>query len=424
LRHLGLVGFVMKIVKILSLIVLILASFVSPSEADVWKHDREWDAKDETEFVKWISSDNFHRRLFIDPASPYAGLATDCADVVYAARIIFAYEHKLNFRSFNSVKEDGVFWKRTISNNTNLFDKYAEGPVRVKAFITYLGKYSDTKFLAEEDSYPIALKDIKAGDFYITEQPFGEITIRHTYIVKKVYSSGIFDLYYSTLPYMVRELKVHRGLPLFSFSREPFGFRRFKAPFLINVPEAELPSFSLEQYDLLKKTGPENVLAEISKRIRTEEEGLGGRLDRLLGNLCRSMDDRIEAINEAQRFLQSVSGRCVNRAEFNNLSTPVKDQRIKSQIDVISQFWKAVVSGKRTADFAKDKTAGMNYLIGLPDGSAVEHKKLCADYPQVPLTIKEFRDLYDAGKISSHPNDTVSVRWGRDGNPTQCQSFY
>lgn len=176
--------------------------------ADVWKDEREWKAEDEVEFVKWVSSESFNRRLFVDPKSPYKDLATDCADVVYAARIIFAYEHKLSYRSFNSVKDDGGFWKRTISNNTNLFDKYAEGPARVKAFITYLGKYSDTKFLAEEDSYPIALKDIRPGDFYITEQPFGETTIRHTYVVKKVYSSGIFDLYYSTLPYMVRELKI------------------------------------------------------------------------------------------------------------------------------------------------------------------------------------------------------------------------
>lgn len=392
--------------------------------ADVWKDEREWEPKDEAEFVNWIASESFNRRLFVDPKSPYAGLATDCADVIYAARIIFAYEHKLKYRSYNSVKEDGGFWKRTISNNTNLFDKYAEGPARVKAFITYLGKYSDTKFLAEEDSYPIALKDIKPGDFYITEQPFGETTIRHTYIVKKVYSSGIFDLYYSTLPYMVRELKVHRGLPLFSFAKEPFGFRRFKAPYLINALEADLPSFSLEQYELLKKAGPDNILSEISKRIRTEEEGLSGRLERLLGNLCRSMDDRIESINEAQRFLQSVAGRCVTRAEYNNLSTPVKDQRIKSQVDVLSQFWRAVNTQKRTADFAKEKIAAMNFLIGLPDGSAVEHKKLCADYPQIPVTIKEYKELYGAGKISAHPNDSVDLRWGRDGNPAQCQSFY
>lgn len=392
--------------------------------ADVWKDEREWKAEDEVEFVKWVSSESFNRRLFVDPKSPYKDLATDCADVVYAARIIFAYEHKLSYRSFNSVKDDGGFWKRTISNNTNLFDKYAEGPARVKAFITYLGKYSDTKFLAEEDSYPIALKDIRPGDFYITEQPFGETTIRHTYVVKKVYSSGIFDLYYSTLPYMVRELKVHRGLPLFSFAKEPFGFRRFKAPYLINAPEADLPSFSLEQYELLKKTGPDNILSEISKRIRTEEEGLAGRLDRLLGNLCRSMDDRIESINEAQRFLQTVGGRCVSRAEYNNLSTPVKDQRIKSQIDVLAQFWKAVNNQKRTADFSREKVAGMNFLIGLPDGNAVEHKKLCADYPQIPLTIKEYKELFEAGKISPHPNDTVALRWGKEGNPTQCQSYY
>lgn len=402
---------------------IVLAN-LNNARADIWKHEREWEIKDETEFVNWVSSDNFNRRIFVDPQSPYANLATDCADVVYAARIIFAFEHKLNYRSFNSVKEDGVFWKKTISNNSNLFDKYPEGPARVKAFITYLGKYSDTKFLAEEDSYPIALKDIKPGDFYITEQTIGETIIRHTYVVKKVYPTGIFDLYYSTLPYMVRELKVHRGLPLVSFSREPFGFRRFKAPYLINSIEKDLPSFSLEQYELLKKVGETNILAEVSKKIRTEEEGLAGRLDRLVGNLCRSLDDRIESINESQRFIKSIGGRCVTRPEYNNLSTPVKDQRIKSQIQVLANYWRAIVKEKRQGDFSIEKRSAMNFLIGSSEGKAEEHKKLCADYPQIPVTVKEFNDLFDAGKISSHPNDTVAVRWGKDGIPTDCQSYY
>lgn len=414
----------MKMTKGLLFACLFVLAALTSAFADVWKHEREWNADDELEFVKWVASDSFHKRLFVDPKSPYNGLATDCADVIYAARIIYAYEHKLNYRSFNSAKDDGVFWKRTISNNSNLFDKYPEGPARVKAFITYLGKYSDTKFLAEEDSYPISLKEIRPGDFYITEQPFGETTIRHTYMIKKVYASGIFDLVYSTLPYMVRELKVHRGLPLFPFAKEPFGFRRFRAPFEINLAEADLPAFSLEQYDLLKKFGENNVLSEISKRLRTEEEGLAGRLDRLLGNLCRSMDDRIEAVNEAQRYVKSIGGRCVNRAEFNNLSTPVKDQRIKSQIQVINQFWKAILTQKKTNEFSKEKILAMNFLVGASDGSAIEHKKLCSDFSEIPLTIKQYSDLYDAGKISAHPNDTVEVRWGNDGQQTQCQSFY
>jgi len=403
---------------------LILNACASVVSADVWKHERDWEAKDEEEFVKWVGSDGFNKRIFIDPVSPYAGLSTDCADVIYASRIIFAFEHKLHYRSFNSVKDDGLSFKRTISNNTNLFDKYAEGPTRVKAFIAYLGKYSDTKILAEEDSYPVRIKDIQPGDFYITEQPSGEKIIRHSYLIKKVYPTGIFDLYYSTLPYMVRELKVHRGLPLFPFSREPFGFRRFKAPFKINMTENELSSFSLEQYDLLKKNGPENILGEISKLLRTEEEGLPGRLDRLVGNLCRSLNDRIEVINEAQRFLNTVGNRCVTKSEYDNLSTPVKDQRIRSQIQVLTQFWKAILKEKRTAEFPPQKISAMNFLLGLPDGKASEHKNVCSDYPQIPITIKEYSDLYDAGKISTHPNDKVPLRWGQDGNPTQCQSFY
>lgn len=391
--------------------------------ADVWKAERDWTIEDEAKFSTWIASDSFNKRIFVDSTSPYKNLATDCADVIYAARIIFAYENKLHFKSFNPTKQDGNFWKKYITNNTNMFDKYPEGAERVKAYVSYLGKYSDTKFLAEEDSYPIALKDIKPGDFYITEQNFNGTEIRHTYIVKKVYSSGIFDLYYSTLPYMVRELKFHRGLPLFSFAREPFGFRRFKAPFL-SLDEKEFPSFSLEQYDLLKKVGTDNILSEISKSIRTEEEGLKGRLDRLVNNLCRSLNDRIEAVDESLRFVDSVQGRCVSRAEYNNLSTPIKDQRIISQIKTLSQYWRAINKEKKLGEFSAGQIQGMNYLLGMAPKSELEHRKLCAEFSDIPLTIFEFQRLYEEEKISSHPNDSRKVRWGGEDKLTDCQKFY
>lgn len=405
--------------------VFFVSLFSGKASADVWKDEREWTAEDEVKFVQWVQSDKFHKRIFSDPKSPYGNLATDCADVVYAARIIYAFENKLLYKSYNPSKDDGNFWKKYISNNTNLFDKYPEGAERVKAFITYLGKYADTKFLSEEDSYPILLKDIKPGDFYITEQTLSSGTvIRHTYIVKKVYASGIFDLYYSTLPYMVRELKFHRGLPLFPFSKEPFGFKRFKAPYLLNEIEKDLPGFSLEQYDLLKKVGSEAVLSEISKQIRTEEEGLNGRLERLIDNLCRSLDDRIEVVNESIRFVNSVQNRCVTKAEFNNYSTPVKDQRIQSQIKVLVQFWKAVHKEKKLNEFSTLRVPQMNYLAGLKDGTLEDHRQMCSDYPNIPVNVKEFKDLYEAGKISSHPNDSFEVRWGKDGNPTSCQQYY
>lgn len=407
---------------------LIISANTNLLWADVWKHERDWTMDDEAKFVQWVSSEQFHRRLFTDPKSPYVNLPTDCADVVYAMRIIYAFENKLKYQSHNPSKDDGNFWKKYITNNTNLFDKYPEGAERVKAFITYLGKYADTNFLSNEDSYPIALNQIRPGDFYITEQKLSSgTTIRHTYVVKKVYASGIFDLYYSTLPFMVRELKFHRGLPLFSFSKEPFGFRRFKSPALLDIlDEKELPGFSLEQYELLKKVGTESVLSEVSKAIRTEEEGLKGRLDRLVDNLCRSLDDRIEAVEEAIRFVGSVGGRCVSMSEYNNLSTPVKDQRIMSQVKTLTQFWRAVHKEKRVGEFEQNKVAGMNFLIDLKDANAnaKAERDLCREFPNIPLSIKEFKEKFEQGKISPHPNDTRDLRWGKDGNPTECQKFY
>lgn len=114
----------------------------------------------------------------------------------------------------------------------------------------------------------------------------------------------------------------------------------------------------------------------------------------------------------------------MTKAEFNNYSTPVKDQRIQSQIKVLVQFWKAVHKEKKLNEFQATRIPQMNFLAGLKDGTLEEHSQMCAEYPNIPVSVKEFKDLYEAGKISSHPNDTFEVRWGKDGNPTSCQQYY
>lgn len=166
-----------------------------------------WGEEEEKEYRLWVRQRGFNKTVFTDPNSPYAGVPTDCADVIYASRIIFAFENKILFKIRNPEPDTNIF-TRYISNRTNKFDNYEEGVERVKAFITYIGKMSGTNKLSKEDSYSVDIENLQPGDFYITQQKLSTGTlIRHTYLIQNVYSTGVFDLIYSTLPYKVRELK-------------------------------------------------------------------------------------------------------------------------------------------------------------------------------------------------------------------------
>lgn len=392
-------------------------------QADVWKSKGNWGEEEEKSYRLWISQRGFNKTVFTDPKSPYAGIPTDCADVIYASRIIFAFENKILFKVRNPDPNSNIF-TRYVSNRTNKFDNYEEGVERVKAFITYIGKMSGTNKLSEVDSYPVAIEDLKPGDFYITQQKLNSGTlIRHAYLIQNVYPTGVFDLIYSTLPYKVRELKKHRGLPLFSFKGKPFGFKRFKPSYLRNRPEEEWPGHSDEQYVLLKKVGENSILSQISRMFKTEEEGLQGRASRLVQNICMGLNDRIEAIDDARRFVERVK-RCVTKPEFHNYSTPVKDERISKQIEQLRKFWKAVHQQNRFAEFREDFILGVNDLFSYGEASEEEQKKLCSDFPLIPITIKSFRRLYKEEKISSHPNDSVAARWGQAEHQNNCQRFY
>jgi hypothetical protein len=394
------------------------------TRAEVWKATENWNQEWEAKYQEWIASDAFNKRIFIDQSSPYKNLATDCADIAYAARIIFSYENKIKFKSLNPDKEHVSIFNKYVNSSTGRFDSFPEGPERVKAYITYLGKFSGTDLLSSKDTYPIALKAIKPGDFYIAEKVVKGITIRHTYIIKKVYPSGIFDLYYSTLPYMVRELKYHRGLPLFSFPAAPYGFRRFINSSLIDKEIQTYPDYSTEEYDLLKTTGPENILIEISKKIRVTEEGYQTNINRVLGNICRAINDRTHDVDESVNFVESVQYRCVTKSEFDNYSTPLQDERIYKQISLIHNFWRSIQDLSILKFYDKSTVQGMNYLIGKKPSSAKALTQLCGNYSSNPISIKEFYERYSNGTLSSHPNDIRATRWGMDKSRTNCPMYY
>ncbi|EQC43994.1 hypothetical protein [Bacteriovorax sp. Seq25_V] len=396
------------------LLILLTTLLFNSAYADVWKTKNDWSEEYELKYQNWIKNDGFHKRIFSDSTSPYYGVPTDCADIIYAARIIFSFENKLPFKVLNPARK-GIFSAKYISNTGNYFNSMENEIDRVKAFISKLAVHSGTTILAQTDTYPIAISDIRSGDIYVTKAN----GIRHAYLIKSVSNSGIFDLYYSTVPRVVREIKFHRGLPLFSFDSAPWGFRRFKKPNEVSLEVKEIDGFSNEQYELLNKVGSTGVLEYISDMLRTEDESIEGRLDRVISNICRSMNDRVDAIKKAEVYVREIiNGRCVNKSEYDNYSTPGLDNRIFKQITTLQKFYSKIVNADLQLNISNSRYIVLEELLN-EESSKV---KLCEDSVS-PITITTYFKRYKNKTLSSHPNDTESARWGESVERTDCKLF-
>ena len=110
------------------------------------------------------------------------------------------------------------------------------------------------------------------------------------------------------------------------------------------------------------------------------------------------------------------------RPEYDNLKEWMEDPK-NVYVGRKGIVFITMEDGKKER-FPKNDSVFCNPFKVGKDGTLEDHRQMCSDYPNIPVNVKEFKDLYEAGKISSHPNDSFEVRWGKDGNPTSCQQYY
>lgn len=255
-------------VRLLFLIFLI-STITTGVKADVWQSNQVWNADWEREYENWVNK-NLTTQIFRDGKTLLSGLPTDCADALYAIRVLFAYENSLPF----TINAPDVLaaQMRTFGNDTTMFDSITDEKKRVRAFINYLGDEVGA-FSLQKDTFPVKIKEINAGTMYLVEwQLFGIGKMnKHTYILKGFDADNELIYYYSDAPRKIRTLEVNIGYPRFSFDSAPYGYRRWKHPEHLLIPEKEIPAtagYSREQYDLVSRVGKKQILQEIRKRLR------------------------------------------------------------------------------------------------------------------------------------------------------------
>lgn len=239
------------------------------AHAEVWQANQTWNADWEREYERWVNK-NLNTEIFRDGRTLLTGLPTDCADALYAIRVLFAYENSLPF----VINAPDVLQSKmkTFGNDTTMFDSITDEKKRVRAFINYLGDEVGA-FSLQKDTFPLAIDKINSGTIYIVEwQLFGMGKMnQHSYIIKGFDSDHELVYYYSDAPRKVRKLEVNVKFPRFSFDYAPYGFRRWKHPEHLLIAEKDIPAeegYSREQYVLVNQVGKKQILEAIRNRLK------------------------------------------------------------------------------------------------------------------------------------------------------------
>ncbi len=251
------------------LIVFLTLLWVKPSFSSVWEVENQWNKDWDLKYREWVKSDAIHRKMFTKRGTIFYKFPTDCADLIYVIRLVFAYNNKLPYvlTAPSDYKEEGGI----LSQASSKWDNIQDQTKRVKAFMHYVSQEKGTNSLVK-DSFPLAVKEITSGDFYVTRWKlifFG--TNNHSYIIKEIARDGNGLFYASDAPREVRKLAKTKKYPDFVYKSKPWGYRRWRKPEHILMSERDIPTeegLSYEQYDILKKVGADRALLEIRRRMK------------------------------------------------------------------------------------------------------------------------------------------------------------
>lgn len=397
----------------------------------VWTATNTWNESWEDQYSTWVKNE-FNEDIFMN--GRWKGLSTDCADAVYAARIIFASENSLPFQMLNPLGSG------FITNEMTNWDK-SKGDAKLRGFINYVSSIASTKSLPN-DTYPVAIdRDyIKAGAVWsrprITRENFFKKLLGlptpedpgHAEIVKEVSDSGVITLMGSTVPAAVRMLNITTSLVFMPIDQNT-GFRRWKQPQDYNAPVSSLRGYSLDQFKIgtvennfsnsgegsshTNTSGERRLnqwIQDTQNKLALRTESKDEKISRHVGDLCKLIQARVKIVQDGVK-LKNQLGRCMDASEYDNYSTPSRDKRIMTTIDQLLE------------------SAGSNSIFGRSSTlkSLQPYLDQCA-----PLEIDEGQTVsmsqavqaFVGKNASSDPNQSLLSRWGLEQTQNLgCQKY-
>lgn len=384
-----------------SIIAFLILTYCSLSQAKVWNAVNAWNDEYEARYSAWVQ-DTYKFDIFSNPSSPWYGIATDCADAVYAVRIIFAYENSLPV-SFTNIEN----MRQTLTNNMSNWDHLPEKQ-KIRQFINLVSNLTSTKTLGY-DTYPIKIDRaiFRPGVIFLnpalTAEEENIVGTRggHAEIITEIEDNGYIRTLYSTTPMKVRELISTRNPYSWPLSRLG-GYRMWKTA-------APAPFMSSEQFQMAgwrENVAPtrkqiyqwhESIRKILRLRIPTVDE----RIDVVVESICNLWQGRVLAVNTAWASIQSNGGRCLSASLMDEHSTNKRDARIREAYGQLNDltYWKK-----------------NEYPTDGADGSIRDAKNVlqqCRVMTGVSMTDawELFLKMID-GHLNSNAAFSPSVRWG------------
>ncbi len=306
---------------------LLIGSLIGAGQAKaaVWVATETWDDSFEAKYAAWTEAE-LDESFFLK--GDWAGIKTDCADVIYGSRIIFSYLNSLPFKL-------GVNDTR-FNEKTTAFDHIADPVQRVRAFLDFVNDKTWTGSLATH-TYSIAMtrKSVQPGVIWMKPG--------HVEIVRHVRATGVVELRGSWLPGAIRKMITITNLGNVP-RKTTLGFRRWIWPQNFGLPTTEQPGYDDSQFRLLGSEQMEPLAAEISaldqyyevarfeglvqKALALHAESEASRTQRLAQDFCALVGSRSEVVRTGYEFSSKLE-RCLNKTEYHAYSTPSRDSSLR-----------------------------------------------------------------------------------------------
>lgn len=348
----------------------------------LWTTTQSWTEEWEQKYAKWIE-DEVDTEFFVRYK-----VATDCADVAYSLRWIFARMHGLPAAA-NLGASNVLLTNETVRANWGSLPT-AKNWYEDRRFLTALNYLLDLTYTHTlwGDSFPVALNKqaLLSGSYHLglgTESG-------HTQVIHWMDSqSGVpFLTLNSTVPRKVRSLS---DSMLFAQAAKDkknaiLRFRwavKSSSGIFLKKP-SEMPGFSLEQYSFNPQS--DYTIALFEKLGYTG--GREGIRDYLYKDILAQFKSRVDIVREGRQQCQN-GGCAPGTPAWEEWSTPSRDSRIKGKI------------------------ASLNAVGTQADAAILSEVILTID--QTPWTFKSLLYNWKFDEYNSDPQVSESDRWGAGG---------
>lgn len=370
---------------------------LSVDDGSAWRSTQSWNEDWEARYSRWIVEE-FNEDFFIK--GRWAGISTDCADAVYAARIIFSYDNKLPF-ALSGSKEREAEW----ANSSKDFAAIKDPDSRVRAFIRRLNSRTWTGSL-EKHTAPIAITrdTVRPGTLWLKPG--------HVEVIKTVRENGVLELQGSWLPAAVRQM-----ITITSLGHAPLnmktGFRRWLWP----GESAPEPKPQAADYRLIG----DPTEAKSESGIRTFEESVqlalaqsglkeskGSRVQRLAHDFCRMAHARAEVVRLGREFMErraqgKTAQACMIPRDYHLYSTPSRDSNLRRVVWALG------------SEFSHNQIGFIRMLLA--SCPVIEGEGFRIDPSDFLVNLLRFN-------FSSDPHEPEAVRFGTEAPQSVCPMTY